>query len=286
MTKRTAIILVAAMLTACMGLKGAATFDLRVYRVIDGQRMTMAELTPILLKHRIIIVGEHHTNVAHHRAQLRVIQALKEAGGKVVVGIEMFRSESQTDLDQWVDGRLASSEFEKIYYDNWNYPWQAYRMIFEYARDHRIPMIGLNIPRHITRQVARKGFQSLSDEQRGKLPDVTCRVDETYMDYIRKAYGAHVHGKMDFTHFCEAQLVWDTVMAINAVDYAEKNPESIVVILCGAGHAQKGAIPRQIRTRSSLGHLVILPEIPGSLTIETVTAEDTDYLLWNLDKAS
>ena len=280
MLKTTLIILIMAMVTACMGLPSTAKLDQPVYRVIDGRRMTMAELAPILLQQRIVIVGELHTNIAHHRAQLRVIQAIKEAGAQVAIGLEMFRSESQAELDRWVAGRLTSSEFEEIYYDNWNYPWQAYRMIFEYAKDHRIPMIGLNVPRQITSQVARKGFQSLSDEQRGKLSDVTCRVDDAYMDYIRKAYGSHAHGKMDFTHFCEAQLVWDTVMAINAVDYVKKNPESIVVILCGAGHAQKGAIPRQIRNHSTFAHLVFLPEVPGSLTIDTVTADDADYLLW------
>jgi len=279
MLKSTLILLITAMGTACMGLPGTAKFNQPVYRVIDGRRMTLAELTPILLAQRIIIVGEHHTNIAHHRAQLRVIQALREAGGQVAVGLEMFRNESQADLDRWVDGRLTVSEFEKIYDDNWNYPWQAYRMIFEYAKDHRIPMIGLNVSRRITSQVARKGFQSLSDKQRGKLSGITCRVDEAYMDYIRRAYDAHVHGEMDFTHFCEAQLVWDTVMAINAVDYVEKNPEAIIVILCGAGHAQKRAIPRQIRNRSSFAHVVILPEIPASFTIDTATADVADYLL-------
>ena len=140
-------------------------------------------------------------------------------------------------------------------------------------------MIGLNVPREITGQVARKGFDSLSDQQRGKLSNVTCRVDKIYMDYIRRAFGAHGHGKMDFTYFCEAQLVWDTIMALNAVEFLKANPETIVVLLCGAGHAQKGAIPRQIRNRSSLPHVVLLPESPDSITIDTVTAEDADYVI-------
>jgi uncharacterized iron-regulated protein len=144
-------------------------------------------------------------------------------------------------------------------------------------------MIGLNVPREITAQVARSGFESLSDEQRGKLANVTCRVDQEYMNYIRKAFGAHGHGQMNFNNFCEAQLVWDSVMAVNAIEHVKKNPNAVVVILCGAGHAQKGAIPRQIRERSDLPHVVLLPEVPEILTRATVSDEDADYLLLSID---
>ncbi|MCK7512360.1 MAG: ChaN family lipoprotein [Desulfobacterales bacterium] len=46
-------------------------------------------------------------------------------------------------------------------------PGRPTSAIFEYARAQRIPMIGLNVPREITRQVARGGFQSLTEAQRG-----------------------------------------------------------------------------------------------------------------------
>ena len=100
-------------------------------------------------------------------------------------------------------------------------------MIFEYAREEQIPMIGLNVPRDITRQVSQKGFSSLSKEQRGQLSEVTCRVDKEYLDYIKKAFGGHGHGKLNFTYFCEAQLVWDSAMAINSLEYLRKNPDAV-----------------------------------------------------------
>jgi uncharacterized iron-regulated protein len=227
-------------------------------------------------------VGEHHSTQSHHTAQLNVIRALYEAGMRVAIGLEMFRSDSQQALNRWVSDDMQENEFQKIYYNNWNFPWRAYRMIFKYARDKKIPMIGLNVGRDITRQVSRHGFQSLSEEKRAKLADVACRVDKEYMDYIRKAYGAHSHGNLNFTHFCEAQLVWDTVMAINALNYLEAHPDAVVVILTGTGHAQKAAIPRQIRNRSKLPYAVILPQVEGSLEPETVTKNDADYLMLNL----
>ena len=262
------------------GAAPAAAADVQsVYDLRDSRRVTLADLIPDLITRRIVIVGEQHTDESHHRAQLRVIQALVEAGAKVAVGLEMFRQNSQGALDRWTAGDISPREFETIYYDNWNYPWAAYRPIFEYARAQKIPMIGLNVAPDITRQVARDGFQSLSEEQRGQLSDVACNIDEEYMRYIRSVYGAHAHGQMNFTFFCEAQMVWDSAMAVHALRYLTFHPDATVVILTGVGHAQKGAVPRQIRLRSPVPVAVFLPEVPGTIDPKTVDLQDADFLL-------
>jgi uncharacterized iron-regulated protein len=155
-------------------------------------------------------------------------------------------------------------------------------MIFEYARKEKIPLIGLNVSRNITRQVSRQGFKSLTAAQRGKLSNITCRVDKEYMEYIKNAFGGHAHGNLNFNYFCEAQLVWDNVMAMNTLNYLEKYPDTVVVILAGTGHARKGAIPRQIRKRSSVSHAVILPEIAGIVDPETISNKDADYIMLGL----
>jgi len=258
-------------------------YEHRMFDLNREKELPMSQALPDLEKNQIVLVGEHHNNLQHHMAQLAIIRALKEAGLRVAVGLEMFRSDSQSALDQWVSGKIDEQQFEKIYYDNWNFPWSGYRKIFEYARDHQVPMVGLNVPREITRQVSRNGFKSLSAEQRGKIAEVSCIVDQQYMDYIRKAFGGHGHGQLNFIYFCEAQLVWDSAMAVYTLDYLEKNPDTIMVILTGTGHAQKGAVPRQIRVRSNLSSTVILPEIPGRIDAQTISHTDADYLILDLE---
>jgi uncharacterized iron-regulated protein len=279
MKKTVSALLGVILLAGCIGASKPAPPDQQVYRVSDGSQASLAELTPVLKQNRIVIVGEHHSNAEHHRAQVRVVETLVTAGARVAIGLEMFRSDSQKDLDRWVSGDLQAVDFEKIYYDNWTFPYEKYRVIFDYARKQQVPLVGLNVSREITAQVARKGFKSLSDEQRGKLADVTCLVDEDYENYIRKAFGAHAHGKLNFTYFCEAQLVWDSIMAVNAIDYLKAHPDTIMVLLTGVGHAQKGAIPRQISSRSSLPHLVFLPEVSGSISMDAITVDEADFLL-------
>ena len=277
--KRVFLILVFVMVFVSLQDAVEAYLNCRIYDLRRGREFLMSEIISELKNNRIILVGEHHTNEEHHTAQLKIVQALKKAGVQVAIGLEMFRKDSQHDLDRWVGGDIDEEEFQEIYYDNWNFPWSAYRMIFEYAREAKIPMIGLNVPGDITRQVAQKGFKSLSQEQKGQLADVTCRVDKAYMDYIKKAFGGHGHGKLNFSYFCEAQLVWDSVMAVNTLEYVKKYPDAVIVLLAGAGHVRKGAIPRQIRERSGVAHAVILPAEEGGMDPNTAGIEDADYLM-------
>lgn len=233
-----------------------------------------------LRMNRVVLIGEIHDRPEHHAAQLGVIRALRDAGVSLGVGMEMFRRDSQPELDRWVAGALDAADFVRVYSDNWNYPWPLYAGILDFVREKRVPVVGLNVARDITNQVARSGFGSLTEDQRGRLPDVTCRVEPEYMGFIRHAYGMHGHGGLNFNHFCEAQLVWDKSMAIHALDFLYANPDRLIVILAGNGHVWRLGIPDQIHRRAaSMTRAVVLPFVPGAITPETVTAADADYLV-------
>ncbi len=264
----------------CVTVSHAA--EMRLFDVAKKKELKLSEALLSLQGRKVVLVGEQHDRRGHHAAQLEIIKALHRSGTPVAVGLEMFRTNSQDALDQWVNERISEKEFQKIYYDNWGFPWALYSMIFEFAREVKIPMVGLNVPRAVTQQVARGGFRSLSEEQRANLPFVECRVEPEYMDFIKRAYGAHGHGPMNFTNFCEAQLVWDKAMAVHALGYVKKSPDRIMVLLAGIGHAWKKGIPERIKVRSSLPYAVLLPAIPDHLDKDTVTSKDADYLMLNV----
>ena len=271
-------IIISSLLALFFFLRGYASTVERIHRVSDGKVLSLSELAKDLIDSRLVFVGEIHTYQSHHHMQLQTIRALKKAGAPVAIGLEMFRRDSQTDLDRWMEGELSEKEFQKIYYKNWNYPWPLYRDIFLFAQDHNIPMIGLNVPPEITKQVAREGFASLSPKQRGDLPMVTCRVDPEYMAFVRRSLGMHGHGGMEFTNFCEAQLVWDTAMAWTLLRFLEKDPKATVVVIAGKGHSWKLGIPAQIKSRSTLPFRVILPEIPGRIERGNISLAEADYV--------
>lgn len=263
-------------LSGCHGALSKARlplYDLSVGSPMnDNQALSTLESAPIIL------VGEHHTDPDHHEVQLAVIGTLVQTGRKVAIGLEMFRKESQPALDQWIAGESTEEAFAAIYLDNWNFPWPIYRDIFIYARDHGIPMIGLNVAEGITRQVARHGYASINAHQKKQIGNIACEVSPKYKTFIQNAFDAHAHGDLNFTYFCEAQLVWDTVMAENILAYHRKHPDRQLVILAGTGHARKMGIPAQIKKRSGPPVLVILPTTENSITIENTGFEDADFL--------
>lgn len=272
------VLCIAVLVSGLLSHAGARNGD-EVLRVADGQRVSLSVMLDDLEGVQLILVGELHDEASHHQAQLTVIRALTEAGVSVAVGLEMFRSDSQAHLDRWVHGQMDEEAFKEVYDANWSSDWELYRDILLYARETEIPLIGLNISRDISRKVAEQGFSSLTPEELGQLPPVSCSVDDTYMAFIRRAFGLHGHDtEKNFTHFCEAQIVWDTAMASNLLAFLGKNPDYTMVVLAGSGHAWKRGIPEQVSRRSDTSYRVILPEIQKRLESKDVTSEDADYL--------
>ncbi len=254
--------------------------DNKVLRVRDGKIIAFARMLDEIKKTDFAFVGEVHDMIEHHEDELAVISALHESGTPVAVGLEMFRSDSQGILDSWIKGALSVEDFLPAYYDNWRMPWPLYREIFQYAREHEIPMIGLNISDKIAKKVARKGFASLSPEEKKQLlPGISCSVDPTYMAFIRKAYAGHTVRPEEFVNFCEAQMVWDKSMAWRLMAYLRKHPGMTVVVLAGVGHAWKRGIPEQVAVDSKFTYRVILPLVPDQIDKDTVTINDADYVL-------
>ncbi len=233
----------------------------------------------------IVYVGELHDNAAHHAAQLAVIQSLDKRKRPLAVGLEMFQHIEQSILDAWVAKALSEDEMRRAFARNWSEDWwHLYRDIFLYCRDRSIPMVGLNVPRSITRKVAKEGFESLTPEEIGKLPPIVCRVDREYEEFLRRVLGSH-GSESGFRRFCEAQLVWDTAMAIYALAYLNSHPERTVVVLCGMVHAWKKAAPEQAaRENAKVEQTVIQPVVKGRWTPESVSKEDADYLILGLEE--
>lgn len=130
-------VMMALALTAC---QAAATGPgLKLYDLAARRTVSAAEALQAIGSARLVLVGEHHTDARHHQAQLQVIRALFENQAPVSIGLEMFRKDQQAALDRWIAGEIDEGDFERIYLDNWNFPWPLYRDIFRYARQKGIP---------------------------------------------------------------------------------------------------------------------------------------------------
>jgi uncharacterized iron-regulated protein len=252
----------------------------QILRVSDGKIVDLKQMVQDIKGANFIFVGEVHSNLKHHQAQLNIIKALFESKITLAIGLEMFRASSQKELDQWVRGTMPLGVFVDVYSRNWGMPWPWYMNILKYARQFDIPLIGLNVESGVTEKVSRQGFESLTNDELKQLPPhISFDLDDQYQAHLRKVYEAHGKGDTTFENFYKAQMIWDETMGYHLMNFLNRNPGTTVVVLSGVDHAGKKGIPRQITKKSKYQCKVIVPEIRGGDELYSAKGEDADYIL-------
>ena len=272
----------AAALAGLLALAPSAAQAKVIFRLRDVGTISTEELVRSLRSARVIFFGERHSSAEDHVAQRTVIQALHESGATLAIGMEMFRRDAQPSLDRWIAGTLGEKAFRALWDDNWDARlYEKYNDIMLYARQERIPLVGLNIPRGLVTQVARGGFGSLSEGQRRELGVDSCDVSGRYVDILRRVTGEKELGAEAFNNFCEAQIVWDTAMARTIADFLRAEPERTLLVICGAFHAWRHGIPERLAEIADVPVKIVLPSGDDSVLRYDILLEDADYVWWH-----
>jgi uncharacterized iron-regulated protein len=271
------LILVAAIALTTVSSSLAAA---EILRLSDKQAVSLPELVKSMQSSDLILIGESHTDSSHHDMQLSLIRSLWIKKLPLAIGVEMFQSDSQPHLDAWTQGKISEQDFIRIFSANWS-DWPLYRDIFMFAREQHIPMIAMNVPKDIVKKVAHQGFASLTvAEQQGLPQGTSCDINNPHTVFLKRIFQqvlSHMNGTI-FTHFCEAQTLRNSGMALNILRYLKKHPGTKVVGLTGIWHAVRNGIPDQLsRNGGSLTSTVILPQIPELSS--AFEAADADYLI-------
>ena len=228
---------------------------------------------------QVIFVGETHDRYEHHLNQLAVIESQHARYPLLAIGLEFFQQPFQPVLDDYVAGKIDEAEFirKSEYFERWSYDYRLYRPIFRYAREHGIPMIALNLEREITDQVKEGGIESLSEEQKARIPQQIDRDDKAYRSRLKKIYDMHPKGEdSDFERFLDVQLLWDEGMAERAATWLRENPNGHMVILAGVGHLLYGSgIPNRVKRRLPVSSAIVINASAGSDVEPTMG----DYLI-------
>ncbi len=273
--------------------------DLVIDGIVDtrtGDLLSPTELATRLTDVRIVFMGESHTDMEFHNAQLRVIEELVAAGRWVLIGLEMYPSKEQQHLDRWVTGQYSEEGFLELsrWYKNWGYHWNYYRDIFLYARDYKLPMVALNTPREVISAVRKKGFKDLTEEEAAQVPT---EIDFDNADH-KLAFRTIFDDSDDGFHmqlsdemldsFFQAQCTWDATFAHNSLKAMRPfmdDPNVVLVVLVGSGHLVYDlGFQRQLAQWSDMKVASVIPmpiENYDGERIDSVRASYADFL-WGL----
>jgi aminopeptidase N len=255
---------------------GCATLPENFVLLADRGAMTFEEVLPRVANQSVILIGEGHEREEDHLVQFEFIKRLHETGRTVAIALEMFPAEAQDILNQWVMGTISEDDFKKAYYRFWTAPYQYYSRIFEYARQTKIPLVGINGSEAQIKSVAKAGVGQLSQEFRKAIRFTTCAGAPEYERIIGLFEPSIAHmEKLPF--FCDAQLLRDTLMAYNIADILERG-RFTVVVLAGSTHTLKVAIPRILLTYYNVHSAVLMSKAFAELISREPDAGMADYI--------
>lgn len=253
-------------------------------KVLDAKSITdLDAVMPRLADKRVVFVGELHDKNDHHQNQLSVIRGMYAQNPDLAIGVEYFEWPGQAGLDDYIAGRIDEAEMlrKSEYFKSWGgTDYRIIKPILDFAREKRIDLVALNIPRSLHRKTIRKGVDSLSDAEKAQLPQDIDRSDEAYKTRIKGYVAGHTQD-FDVNNMIEGQLLWDESMAQTAARYLEQHPGRRMVVLAGAGHIAFGSgIPQRLVRRQPANIALILT---GTEMMDDLTAADFFVLPRDMD---
>ncbi len=154
-----------------------------------GATFPADELIASLTRQKVVLLGEAHDDVEHHRWQLHTLAALHGRNPDMVLGFESFPRRVQPVLDRWVNGELDDKSFlEAVDWPNvWGYDATLYLPLFHFARQNRVPMIALNVDRDFVSRVRDESWAAIPKDQRAGLSDPAPAV-AAYRESLAEIY--------------------------------------------------------------------------------------------------
>ncbi|MCA1988022.1 MAG: ChaN family lipoprotein [Desulfarculus sp.] len=217
---------------------------------------------------RVVLVGETHDHPGHHAIQMDFLRRMVEQGSPLVVGVEWLDASAQPACDALSAGRIDLAQFAEMvdWSASWGYPLELYAPILEYIRERGLPLLALNAPVAVVRQVARQGLASLAADQRARLAPALDLDDPAYREMVASQFAGHGVSGEAAENFFVAQVARDETMAHRLAQALEPWPDSgrRGIVLVGSGHFLhgQGLPPRLARRLPGAGLLTVLPVEP------------------------
>ncbi|MCK3682611.1 ChaN family lipoprotein [Maribellus sp. YY47] len=204
----------------------------------DGKTTKYEKLLRQIEDADIVLFGELHDNPISHWLELEVTKDMYEiAGNNLILGAEMFETDNQLILTEYVDSLILTSRFEdeaKL----WPNYKTDYKPLVEFARTNKLTFVATNVPRRYASLVNAKGLEALEElpeEAKAYLPPLPIAYDPTLNCYKSmlemEGMGSHVN-----ENFPKAQAIKDATMANSILKHWE--PGKKLLHYHGAYHSQ------------------------------------------------
>lgn len=262
----------------------------RVGQIIDPKEKTTLsdpEFRAILQSADIIYIGEAHYTPSHVDAALQVLQSVLNGGRTPILGMEMFSWDGQIGLDRYLTGTVTSAKdflTESHWKNNWGGKFADYSPLVDFAKTHRLTLLGLNPPRALVRNVAKQGLAAMGSDPQGQQWTIPVPFPADDPEYRQVIYEQieQCHAGLSqevYQKIYEASVFRDEGMAsvISTTVKSDAPAPATFVSYTGAGHIQYG-LPVPKRVQRQLGAPV--EDVTVYLhALDPEHPEDVDHLI-------
>ena len=236
----------------------------QVLNAKTGRSVSMNDWLEGLAGSDVIYLGEEHHNRSHIEGALTVLRSLVNRGRRPVLAMEMFGWEGQPALDGYLETKeSARLEFlERVgWKQNWGGAFEDYEPLVQLAKDQRLPVLAMNPPKPLIRQVVKSGLAQAKGQPEWRqwgMEQETIVDDPAYRSRILSQLQA-CHGggaPEDYQTMYEASMVRDEGMAktiaaaVKRVRVTGDQAQGPVVSYTGGGHVQyRLPVPNRVARR-------------------------------------
>ena len=188
-------------------------FDKPAYVLYNakGKKVSYEKMLTNLRQQDVVLIGELHNNPISHWLELEITQALAEKR-QLVLGAEMFERDNQVALTNYLQGKITAKGLDSSARLWKNYKTD-YAPLVHFAKEKNLPFIATNVPRKYASQVARGGFESLTNlpgEEKAWIAPLPIAYDANLPGYQKMLtmMGEHTSPNMP-----KAQALKDATMA-------------------------------------------------------------------------
>jgi len=202
-----------------------------------------------LAKADVVYVGESAGSTHRVAVELQIIRQLHARVRLDGIGLAVLARPTQPALDDYTRGRIEWAELSL------RIPLvvlESYRPILEFAREHRIGVIALDMPQEIMAAVTKDGRDSLPEAERRQLPaesEPIAGYDEFVAERARRAGEAA-------EPYARARRLTDDYRADSVVRWMARSPRDVqFIVLAGRDRvAHPWGMPAQVRGRGGRTH--------------------------------
>jgi uncharacterized iron-regulated protein len=217
----------------------ATAQEVEAFRIFadGGKPMKYEKMMKSVEDADIIFFGELHNDPISHWLELEVLKSLYERDHNLSLAMEMFESDDQIPLTEYLTGVIEERHLvkEAKMWDNYS---TDYRPLVEFAKANQLPVIASNVPRRYANLVYRKGIaalDSLAPEAHQWIAPLPIRIDLELPCYKSMISSMGPHAAAGTAeNMARSQAVKDATMAY----FLLKNIKGKVYHVNGAYHSQ------------------------------------------------